>query len=201
MSEETLPVAPVTVVPENQDAVAKKPRAKYGSRVGRFVPVRGAGKGGGKKIPPPASPKKAEKMVKKLVADSVAAIVQDKEAVLTDVDRRQYDEMSGRVRAQIMALLGPDVEAARSLFADEMLSTARLLVQRIAKEASEIPHSNLAFTMSCLVDKSEALRNKQASSAAGAKVAIQINNYGDGAVDRAELMAQLHPELQAEKAG
>ena len=176
---------------ENQAPVAKKPRAKYGSKVG---PVDSRGN----KIPPPASPKKAEKIVKAFVADSVAAIVADKEKVLTDSDHRQYEQMTGRVKAQIMSLLGPDVEAARTLFADEMLATARLLVQRIANEASSLPHSTLAFTMSCLVDKSEALRNKQASSASGAKVAIQINNYGDGAIDRNELMAQLHPQLAKE---
>ncbi len=179
MTEETLPADSVpTVVPE---VVADAPRVKR-----KYV---------FKKKDRVASPKKVQAVVKKLVADSVGAIVEDKRAELSPTATKQFERMSRETRRRVVSLLGTDIEAARTLFADEMLATARQIVQRIAREADQLPHSTLGFVMSCLIDKSEALRAKQASTAGGARVNVQINAYGDGAIDRLELMKELHPEI------
>jgi hypothetical protein len=144
----------------------------------------------------PAGSKKAERMIKKLVADTLPAVAEglESEAALGRRTSLEYAKLSQSTKAAILSLLGEDIDAAKAQFADYLLAGARRMAGLIVEQADELPPGQRAFALSVLIDKSEALRGKMASTAAGAKVNIQINNFGDG-VDRDQLIKDLHPEI------
>jgi len=144
----------------------------------------------------PASPKKAERMIKKLVADALPAVAEglETDAALGRRTTIEYQQLSQKTKAAILSILGENIEDAKGQFADYLLAGARKMAGLIIEEADQLPPGQRAFALSVLIDKSEALRAKQMSSSGGAKVMVQINNYGEG-IDREALIRDLHPEV------
>jgi hypothetical protein len=118
----------------------------------------------------------------------------ESEAALGRRTSIEYAALSQKTKAAILSILGENIEEAKGQFADYLLAGARKMAGLIIEQADELPPGQRAFALSVLIDKSEALRAKQASSANGAKVMVQINNYGDG-IDREALIRDLHPEV------
>ena len=172
-----------TTPPTTPESIARRERRK------RKRSAMGKGKGNGEPIPPPADAATAKQFVGQLVAEAAQAVVSAKP--VSAGARALYENMSATTRANIMAMLGPDIEEARVEFANEMLATARRIAQRIGRDIEELPMSSLGFTLAVLTDKSEQLRTKAASSSQGAKVGAQINIFADGSVDKEKLISQL----------
>lgn len=189
---------PPPVEPQNPVNPAEDPFA--GLPAVEMQPVKRGGRPPGRKNNPkkelkPATKAKAEKIVKKLVADALPVVAKglEAEAALGWRAAAEYAALREKDKAIITSLLGEDIEEAKRHFADYLLAGARKMAGLIIEEANELPPQARAFAMSVLIDKSEALRAKQASTSGGARVAIQINNYGD--VDRDALIRDLHPEV------
>jgi hypothetical protein len=151
----------------------------------------------GKPVPPPATKAKAKEMIDQIVQEAAAAITSESATLISEKNKRDYEKMSMSVRANIYAILGPDIDAARMLFADKLLATAHKIHARIDAEVDDIPQQSLAFTMAVMVDKQEALRAKAGTSSRGAQVNIQVNQFGDGKIDREAIMRQLNPHAFA----
>lgn len=156
----------------------------------RRATVRGKGRGNGPLIPPPADEKTTKAVIAQLEGEAMRAIVTG--AKVDDRAKELYENMTGTVRAHIMSLLGPDIEEARRMYADELMANSRTVAQHMMANFTEFPPSVQAFICAMFADKSEMLRAKTASSAHGAKVQIQINQWGTGEIDRERLIAQLH---------
>jgi len=148
------------------------------------------GKGNSGKPLPKAATKAVAKQVMEAMVKEVAESVVKNEPVKPEA-AYLVENMSPTTRANLLSLLGPDIESARQHFADKMLMTANKIHDRIEREIEDLPHSTLAFTMSVLLDKQEALRTKAGTSAGGAKVGNQINLFCDGTVNREEIISRL----------
>ena len=143
----------------------------------------------GNPIPQPASPKEAKEMMKTLAIEATKAVVEGKKLNTEAVAR--YEHMSSVVRAHILSYLGEDIEKARGVFADELLSNARKAAQYLMDNFEGLPPSVQSFVFTAMVDKSELLRTKNATSAAGANVGNQVNVFCGGGVDKEAIIAQL----------
>lgn len=146
----------------------------------------GEGKGRGNSTPLiPATAQEAKKNIETLVAVAVKDITKGK------IPPVKQAGLTLQMKAQVMAVLGDNVEEARAIFADRLLATAVKLANRIDEEVATIPQSSLAFTAAVMIDKSEALRNKTASSSAGANVSVQINQFGSGEESKQRIIDSL----------
>jgi hypothetical protein len=156
--------------------------------------TRGKGRGNGSPLIP-ATPEEAKKNIDAIVATAVQDITKGKALPTKAVGQTL------QMKAAVMAVLGENVEEARAIFADRLLATAMKLANRIDAEVEDLPANSLAFTAAVMIDKSEALRNKNASSAHGASVSVQINQFSDGSLDKQKLIDSLLgkfvPEVQA----
>jgi hypothetical protein len=144
----------------------------------------GKGRGSGTPLIP-ASMDEAKKNIDVLVASAVEDITKGK------LVPTKQTGLTLQMKAQVMAVLGENVEEARAIFADRLLATAVKLADRIDREVENIPLQSVAFNLAVVTDKSEALRNKSAASAHGANVSVQINQFSDGSLDKQKLIDQL----------
>lgn len=148
--------------------------------------------GNGVAIPPPASAAQMKQTVERLVAENVAVIAGQSEAKMGKYNSQAKNElMTSTTRAALMALLGPDIEAAKEHFREKLLITAEKLRAAIERDIDEMPMASRAFAFACMVDKEQALANKMATTSAGAQVGQQINVFLNNEVSRAEMMATL----------
>lgn len=138
------------------------------------------------KHPAPATKAEVKKNMEALVKQTALAVVAENPPVKAPL----VQGMTAQTKANVLAILGPDIDAARALFSDRMLVVASKVLDRIEREIEDIPHASLGFNLSVLTDKSEVLRSKNAVSAKGAQVTQQINCFGDG-IDREKLIATL----------
>ena len=96
------------------------------------------------------------------------------------------------VRAELNKILGPDIDQFRLLLADTFLAMAQECAEHIRADLPNQKPETRAFTMSVLIDKSEALRGKLSSNPRTAAVNVQVN-IGSDAELRAQLLAALSP--------
>lgn len=186
-------VPPTIPFPDPEQAAREL--ANAGRRQRRIRRKAGEGKGRGNSTPLiPASMEEAKKNIDVLVASAVQDITKGK------IAPTKQTGLTLQMKAQVMAVLGENVEEARAIFADRLLATAVKLADRIDREVDDLPRQSLAFNLAVVTDKSEALRNKSASSAHGANVSVQINQFSDGSVDKQKLIDSLLgkfvPEVQ-----
>lgn len=145
----------------------------------------------GEKIVDPATKAEAKKNLDKLVAEAVEKVVTGDPVLGAVAEKTLSQSLSLRARAQVLAVLGEDIEQARTYFADQLLATAHKIVGRIDREVEDLPASSLGFLAAVMVDKSEQLRNKTASNPQNAQVNIQVNQFGDGSIDRQAIIDKL----------
>jgi hypothetical protein len=157
----------------------------------------GEGKGRGNSTPLiPATKEEAEKAIDSLVSEAVEDIARGKRLPAV-----KQTGLTLQMKAQIMSVLGDDIEQAREVFANKLLATAVKINERIDREVENFPLNGLGFVQAVCIDKSEALRSKSAAAAGTAHVSLMINQFGEQGVDKQKLIDSLLgkfvPEVQA----
>ncbi len=140
-------------------------------------------------IAAPADPKAAKVYVRELAKEATAAVI--KGTSMAPDNKMFFEQMTATTRAHILSYLGEDIEAARAEFASELLANAKKSAKFLMDRFETLPPSVQGFVFTAFVDKSELLRTKSLTSAAGAAVGQQINVFMDGTVNRDAIMAQL----------
>lgn len=184
--EAPIPCAPAPVDPEQ--AARELANAKRRQRRVRKVSTgetRGKGRGNGVPLIP-ATKEDAEKAIDSLVTEAVADIAKGKQLPVV-----KKTGMTLLMKAQIMSVLGDDIEQAREVFANKLLATAVKINERIDREVENFPLNGLGFVQAVCIDKSEALRSKSAAAAGTAHVSLMINQFSDGSVDKQKLIDSL----------
>lgn len=148
-------------------------------------------------ISKPRKPRRNGRIDPKLVAKdyaltTTAAILAGKELPGSADISHLNTHISRRTRAQIAALIGPDPDQFRRDLANQLLVTARECADFILRDLPNQKPDTRAFTLCALVDKSEQLNAKLASSPASAGVRDAVNLTLSGDI-RSQILIQLAP--------
>jgi hypothetical protein len=191
--EAAIPFPQATADPEQ--AARELANAKRRQRRVRRRKGEATGRGNGTPLIP-ATKEEAEKAIDSLVTEAVEDITKGKRLPAV-----KQTGMTLQMKAQIMSVLGDDIEQAREVFANKLLATAVKINERIDREVENFPLNGLGFVQAVCIDKSEALRSKSAAAAGTAHVSLMINQFGENGVDKQKLIDSLLgkfvPEVQA----